>query len=1267
MKFPAGSWGVKPLKPFQGSPDALFQKWLAGQVPLPSGPPFVGKLKKGKEFNVLLEWIKLKYSTGGTSTSSVLAAIELGMYTMQNSGLVDFSGLVNKAGFSLQDYRGTDPGLPLASWAQAISLWQNNASIEGKTPTHPPFSNPRNPDEVKADIEWAKTAFSISSEGEALRKMVHGGFIKLTKAKNSLKFQLLDYHLARGREGGYKFWSAGDFQDAWHPWAASTPLDQLPPPQPPPPPPPPFTTPKTVSEVQAVLDWVYEHFKDDPNIPGMGVYFKLAAYNVNLSSAENNLGYKIIDYYDLHVSKPNQGWLALMDWLNNVDAFNVPPYLNPKNKTEVELVLRWSNTPGSGDAIPTEAGIQKALDAAVQFGAAFNFATVDFCSTRFEWGKRFDSATKTGVMNGEFANLGLTEQVQVLKAWLAVKSISQPGIFFTPASTADVAMIHTWGVEALPLISTATNGYSKIIKFFSSITLQAKNPYGDTFGQYVTYLFGHTFPLAASVHELKDAYDAWKGAAGAFVPVATGGGAGGFGLQQRVSSHNVYFNPKPILQSQAQGHVVGYGNDDPRSTDQIHYDDVPAGFPASLDEFTKAGSLGGSTGAVLVKDRAGKKYVMKKGGSPGHIENEIMVDRAYQSSGILVPKFAIYKDAQGKTVKISEFIEGRLLGELKGSERDDAINQLEKGYAMDAFLSNWDVYGAGGDNVLVDGKGQVWRIDNGGALRYRAQGGLKTKEQFNAYTEELWTMRRGSGSAVQAFNGLTVWEMEDSINRQYFTNAINALPPEETELKELLRKRRDAFITTSRHIRAYRNGDFKPDYAEDNARTSFRFQKFGIDSAVGDTNWKIDSYNQHILQDSLGRKYGGMLAFSASHRQRLGRVENDWKSVANDAKDAIDREAFTAPFWAMLKTRGEGWASMVKMSLYNQEAKNRFAANLKWIENALLQKVATPDKQKKWFKKNPPPPLPPPPVTFGEMDAQPEEVSWYVLAEELRVPLDPKDLIDYRTGAKLLPDLILKAGLFIEEWKRKQAGSSSSRGSLGASYMWLLNMEVDISRIYLYGETPTQLKSAWDTFIAQFGLTSDQAFRVLAVYHQLTQELLDRISMQGNDRDNQAVFLFRTASKEEITNSPSQSPIKGHGYNGDGRGVTASYSYGISVPVSERNLTVQAMPRARVVGTYWQRRAFVPYHTIGAPSPTYGCSSFMTEDEAEFLALGNGVDLIYQGTLASDHSNQERFFKTDVKDDVNQWQVPLTTLREKVKALLSRMFKVKWKKKNERV
>jgi ADP-ribose pyrophosphatase YjhB (NUDIX family) len=171
----------------------------------------------------------------------------------------------------------------------------------------------------------------------------------------------------------------------------------------------------------------------------------------------------------------------------------------------------------------------------------------------------------------------------------------------------------------------------------------------------------------------------------------------------------------------------------------------PVAFPKTVDSLTTVRTLGGSTGAMLMRDPdTGKQFVLKRGKDAGHILEEATADGAYQALGFKVPAYHIYQTPAGP-VKVAEYIEGKPLKEVLASGNTRQINkvkkELQKGFAADALMGNWDVVGLDADNVLVDSKGNVWRIDNGGSLRRRAQGTPKTPDQWNSAPTEIWTLR----------------------------------------------------------------------------------------------------------------------------------------------------------------------------------------------------------------------------------------------------------------------------------------------------------------------------------------------------------------------------------------------------------------------------------------------------------------------------------------------------------------------------------------------
>jgi len=167
-----------------------------------------------------------------------------------------------------------------------------------------------------------------------------------------------------------------------------------------------------------------------------------------------------------------------------------------------------------------------------------------------------------------------------------------------------------------------------------------------------------------------------------------------------------------------------------------------------------------STGAkpVLVD---GIVYVQKYGASAGHIQSESLANSIYNTIGIDVPETTIKSDDQGKAYQLSKYIDGTEFGKLSENDRNSAILKLRSSFIIDAWLGNWDVIGTGGSNIIVK-DGKVYRIDNGGALTYKATGGNKdlTKE-----VTEFETMRNGSinPEASKVFGALD----EDDLIKQF--------------------------------------------------------------------------------------------------------------------------------------------------------------------------------------------------------------------------------------------------------------------------------------------------------------------------------------------------------------------------------------------------------------------------------------------------------------------------------------------------------------------
>jgi hypothetical protein len=240
-----------------------------------------------------------------------------------------------------------------------------------------------------------------------------------------------------------------------------------------------------------------------------------------------------------------------------------------------------------------------------------------------------------------------------------------------------------------------------------------------------------------------------------------------------------------------------------------------AAFPADPADLPVVRTLGGSTGAKLVKDPAtGREFVLKKGANPGHLREEAHADALYRAMGLDVPESRIYDTAAGP-VKLAEFHAGVTLGELKRTDPAayaKAREEVRKGFVADALLGNWDVIGMGADNILVTPAGKVLRIDNGGSLRYRAQGAQKSPSQWTGTVGELDTLRNPSmnSAAAEVFGGITAGEIKAQAKALLRKRAaiVKAAPD---ELKGVLGRRLDFLKDYGKAPKTPKKiGDWKP-------------------------------------------------------------------------------------------------------------------------------------------------------------------------------------------------------------------------------------------------------------------------------------------------------------------------------------------------------------------------------------------------------------------------------------------------------------------------
>lgn len=234
--------------------------------------------------------------------------------------------------------------------------------------------------------------------------------------------------------------------------------------------------------------------------------------------------------------------------------------------------------------------------------------------------------------------------------------------------------------------------------------------------------------------------------------------------------------------------------------DVVKADENIANAPVEPWDFSlkSGGQKGSNPGAEFLVPEAKEQvryYVkFKREELDDQMWNELLADKIYSALGILVPKTKAVR-VEGAYGRASKMIEGTIDG-TGGS------NDWKKGYLADCLLANWDILSALEQNtVSVPQTGEVFRVDNGGALLYRAKGERKAVDDFSETVNEL---NEASVVSPQKM-GISDQEikpqarsMKDKLNNDIIDQLVDSvrLRAEDREyLKNILKKRRD-FITS---------------------------------------------------------------------------------------------------------------------------------------------------------------------------------------------------------------------------------------------------------------------------------------------------------------------------------------------------------------------------------------------------------------------------------------------------------------------------------------
>lgn len=152
-----------------------------------------------------------------------------------------------------------------------------------------------------------------------------------------------------------------------------------------------------------------------------------------------------------------------------------------------------------------------------------------------------------------------------------------------------------------------------------------------------------------------------------------------------------------------------------------------------MDSWKQVGPQGGSNPGGKFVDDQGVEWYCKFPGNDDVAKSEVLAAKLYAAAGIAGQDAKlISKDGQlgiaSKWQTVSKLSPAALA----------KADGVAGGFAVDAWLGNWDVIGLEYDNLQVGPDGKAMRVDAGGSLEYRAQGG---KKAFGNHVVEIDSLR----------------------------------------------------------------------------------------------------------------------------------------------------------------------------------------------------------------------------------------------------------------------------------------------------------------------------------------------------------------------------------------------------------------------------------------------------------------------------------------------------------------------------------------------
>lgn len=190
----------------------------------------------------------------------------------------------------------------------------------------------------------------------------------------------------------------------------------------------------------------------------------------------------------------------------------------------------------------------------------------------------------------------------------------------------------------------------------------------------------------------------------------------------------------------------------------------------AIDDWKQVGGQGGYNPGGTYQDANGEEWYCKfPEGGDAVVKNELLAVQLYKAAGLTVPDVKLVSK-NGKIGLGSKILKGAV--EDKEWLKNGGGPGVMEGFAIDAWLANWDTVGnnpaagKGFDNILKMPDGSAARIDAGGAMLYGGAGSLKG-DKFGDVVTEMETLRDASKNpnTAKVFGQMTAADIKASVEK----------------------------------------------------------------------------------------------------------------------------------------------------------------------------------------------------------------------------------------------------------------------------------------------------------------------------------------------------------------------------------------------------------------------------------------------------------------------------------------------------------------------